>query len=63
LHYPAQRPARRHPILEVLGSRIEAEQLLEQPVGGSQLKIAARPASSRAIILLLSSRRWSSARA
>jgi hypothetical protein len=32
LHYPAQR----RPILEVL-SRIEGEQLLEQPVGGSQL--------------------------
>jgi hypothetical protein len=45
LHYPAQhrRPPRRRPILEVLGSRIEGEQLLEQPVGGSQLKSRCAP--------------------
>ena len=35
-------------ILEVLGSRIEGEQLLEQPVGGSQLKSRrARPRPDR----------------
>ena len=32
LHYPAQH---RRPILEVLGSRIEGEQLLEEPVAAA----------------------------